>query len=437
MGILDFDGKTENPHFAFNYTLSMSNIDSLNFEILDEDENIIYQITSLPEVVVTARENQLFISELKNNSPKKAEPNFTTSWNWKEIINPFFIPISDYTRIGSYVILWDGFDNDAIYDSTRFDNKKLKARLTAVKGSIQKIEELTFSTNRTEVNWVDVRIDKNTKRIDATLRVNLTDGGEKGLSSYIKPISQTYPATEYRTAYDWEKVPKGEIIKYGKEPIKSRTRSFEDLEKLAIEGLDYHWGRNKNHFVAKDVKISDESFEFYMNAINSKEKSMNPIKLIYNTNNNWNRSGNPGVLAKLSYNVGYIKYSNNWGYQDDFYEIIDFKETAAHEIGHPILVAYGNINYSWEHKGSSYLFPQDIKPTIDNIKSKIIEENLSHIYTIELSGEYYPKNGEIDLMKYYNSKDPNGKKIAAPDTKRVIVAEKDVLGLIWLTKIKL
>lgn len=51
--------------------------------------------------------------------------------------------------------------------------------------------------------------------------------------------------------------------------IRIRTKSFQDLEKLALEGLNYHWGRNSNHAVAKNVMINGEAFEVYVNTINS------------------------------------------------------------------------------------------------------------------------------------------------------------------------
>ncbi|MBE0393159.1 hypothetical protein [Flavobacterium sp. PL002] len=52
-------------------------------------------------------------------------------------------------------------------------------------------------------------------------------------------------------------------------------------------------------------------------------------------------------------------------------------------------------------------------------------------------GEYYPKAPhEIDLMKYYNSTDKNGKFVSGSYLQRTFAAENDVLGLIWLTKIK-
>ncbi|WP_165769829.1 hypothetical protein [Flavobacterium araucananum] len=48
----------------------------------------------------------------------------------------------------------------------------------------------------------------------------------------------------------------------------------------------------------------------------------------------------------------------------------------------------------------------------------------------EISGENYPVSGEVDLMKYYNND-------RIKDTLKTIASEKDVLGLIWLTKIKI
>ena len=46
----------------------------------------------------------------------------------------------------------------------------------------------------------------------------------------------------------------------------------------------------------------------------------------------------------------------------------------------------------------------------------------------DTNGEYAPSSGEQDLMKYYHgSKDYN----------RIVAAEDDVKGLIWLTSLKI
>ena len=204
--------------------------------------------------------------------------------------------------------------------------------------------------------------------------------------------------------------------------IKQRTRTFEDLKQLAIDGLNYHWGRNKSHAVAKDVKIVSDSYELYMNAINATENSIDDIILVYNTNGDWMRSGNPGsatfnpvswvgnIISReaICYNAGYIKYSNGWGYAYYYHEDIEFRFTSAHEIGHEILKFYGGTNYSYEHKGSTYVW-QSQNGTQDP----------------------YLAQGEIDIMPYYPV-DP-----IISEYQRYVASEKDVLGLIWLTKIKI
>lgn len=420
-GILDFKGNFENAYFAFNLSLFLSNVDSLSFKVSDEEGNEIYAVTNLPEVVVTARKHPMLMQNIQKKKPVYHPARPVNLWDWKPAYNPFIIPVSDYTKIGSYVLLWDGFDNNGIYDSTRFDNKNLKAKITAKKNGIEKSIEVEFSTQRAEVDWVDVKIDKNIKRIDTTLRVNLKDGGEEGLKCTTH-LAGARDETHWEEACPWDKIPATSLIA-GKPPIKTRTRSFADLEKLAINGLNYHWGRNKNHAVAKDVKILEEPYEVFINATNTEDKAMDDVSLVYNTNGDWMRSGNPGSATMnpiswvgnlvsreaVCYNVGYIKYSNGWAYQEEFEENIEFEETSAHEIGHEVLKSYGGTVYSYGHKGSVNVVTQSNSGNSTN----------------------YPINGEIDIMPYYNNYIP------ISDRKRMVASERDVLSLIWLTKITL
>ncbi|MFC6269717.1 hypothetical protein [Frigoriflavimonas asaccharolytica] len=150
---------------------------------------------------------------------------------------------------------------------------------------------------------------------------------------------------------------------------------------------------------------------------------MDDVSLVYNTNGKWMRSGNPGTATlnpiswignlvsreAICYNVGYIKFSNGWGFTYDYNEDIKFKFTSAHEIGHEILKSYDITAYSYGHKGSVHVITQSMK---DNSSS-------------------YSTSGEIDIMPYY----PNDPPLALYD--KYAAAEKDVLGLIWLSKIKI
>jgi hypothetical protein len=72
---------------------------------------------------------------------------------------------------------------------------------------------------------------------------------------------------------------------------------------LAIDGLNYHWGRNKNHFIAKNVSLNKELFEFYMSPKITTENAMKSVGLVYNTNNYELRSNNPGDVTSFKSGV--------------------------------------------------------------------------------------------------------------------------------------
>ncbi|MET4083692.1 hypothetical protein ABIB40_003664 [Pedobacter sp. UYP30] len=419
LGILDFNNKYENPYFAFNYALSLSNVESLEFEVKDADGNIIYEIINLQPVVITASKLPMIRSKLPALIPDSPEK----SWGYNDVFKEYALSSPDYTTVGSYVIHWDGFDNNDVYDSTRFNDKKLTAKITASKAGKKKSLEVSFSTSYKEVDWVDVKIDRKHQKIYTTLRVDLKDGGANGLGKekYKDPMDDPrYPA--FRERYIWETIPR-QVIKNngGKLPLEVRTRSFSDLEKLAITGLNYHWGRNSDHAEAKNVKIVDQEYQFCMNAVNVKENSMDDVSLIYNTNSDWMRSGNPGTVEDpisfvgniisreaICYNVGYIK-TGGWRYRLEENEKIEFEETSAHEIGHTILKAYGGTFYSYGHKG-----------TVNTVTQHKNSMATTH-----------PKKGEIDLMFYYTDR------LEYKERNKIVAAKRDVLSLMWLTKIEI
>ena len=438
-GILDFKDNPENPFFSFKYTLKDSNVDFLNFKITDENNEIIYQMGYLKPIIIQAQKKPLILFEAKK--PTEG-PLISKTWNYQQIFEPYVLSEPDYTKTGEYNLNWDGFDNNEVYDSTRFAGKKLKAQITATKENKVKTKEIEFEVSYQEVNWVDVKIDRKAKRIDVTLRVDLQDGGATGLdcNTFVAEDESSYetftPTTKTEdpfkgseiTICDWDKVPPDAIAKWGEQPIKTRTKSFDDLKNLTIGGVNYHWGRNVNHASAKDVKIFGDSYNLFMNSIVTKDNAIGALKLIYNTNGNWARSGNPGTIKDpltaagnvfsrqaICYNIGYI-YSldwyefykkNNWGYREELKENIEFKETSAHEIGHEILKKYGGTIYSYGHKGT-------VNPILQNENSKAVP---------------HPKNGEIDLMPYYTDW------LDYSQRNRIAASERDALSLIWLTKI--
>jgi len=85
--------------------------------------------------------------------------------------------------------------------------------------------------------------------------------------------------------------------------------------------------------------------------------------------------------------------------------------TSVYELRHSILKAYGSAWHSFTHDDSSKIWQ-----TPNGDKS----------YKLEKS------SGEINLMHYFKD-DPNQRNY---DFDLIVASKQDVLGLIWLTKIK-
>ncbi len=168
---------------------------------------------------------------------------------------------------------------------------------------------------------------------------------------------------------------------------------------LATQGIGKYWSR--------DVTIGNATYSVTVRAYHKADSAF-PVILKVNSNaKKYGRSFNAGVLgvdARFIYNKGFFPRA---GLSDD-----DFKLTCAHEFGHSVLKAVGGISLSWGHKGSTGIISQAVKKSTPG----------------------YPTAGPIDLMKYYDDK-----KQKASFTQLVshsIASEKDVMRLIWLSKIQ-
>lgn len=416
LGIPAYDGELENSFFYFNYSLLGGPVSSLNFRIVDEAGRVLHNHSFLEEIVVTARR----LPEARRNL-RKREP--IPTWQPFTILQPFRLEPPDYTRPGDYGLLWDGFDMDGVYDSAAIVGKTLTAVIIAEKAGQIKRAEVRFRVEADEVDWVDVKILKASRRIETTLRLELTDGGAEGLGRHHHRDPLDDPRMPSRERADWERVPPQVIAANGgRPPLQARIRQFADLENLALRGVQYHWGRNAGHAVAKNVRIGGEAYEVVVNPVNTTDRAMDNVALTFNTNGPWMRSGNPGTVddpvsfvgnlvsrEAVAYNAGYIRRGSRWSYDEPSAEDVDFRFTAAHEIGHSILKAYGGTAYSYGHKGSVHVVTQTMKDDAPPA----------------------PASGEVDIMPYY----PNS--VPLSQYNRYAAAEADALGLIWLTKLRI
>ncbi|MFD2907373.1 hypothetical protein ACFSX9_01355 [Flavobacterium ardleyense] len=302
-------------------------------------------------------------------------------------------------------IEWDGFSNSKIYDSTLFTNGELIVEITGASNEPKDI----FKSKYDEVRWVDIKIDKNSKIIDVTLRVDIKDGGAKGIN-------------------DSDKVSNNAIDYYRIKPYDRQNKSFDELKDLALSGIDTYWSRTKSNNAKNKnggVLINENVYEVFVQSI-SDENGMPAPELTYWTNTKLSflqelfgasRSRNWILSRKLFYIEGYYHengydHSNDdWLFIDSDYAMKEFVETAAHELGHEILKEYISFGKSITHKGSSTVTQ---KP------------NGTYSYVDD-------KEGEIDIMKYTklsNHRPPNY-------YDRIIADEKDVLGLLWCSKLKI
>jgi hypothetical protein len=306
-------------------------------------------------------------------------------------------------NIGKHFYEWDGFSRGGKYNSQDISDE-LIFEITAKSADGDDDTAKKEVTMKRKFEWLDVLITKHPREIYVTLRVKFKDGGARGLE-----LGGNVPQ-EQRTA--------------GREPLNAgtRTRDFEGLRRLAIEGVNRYWGRNGNNPLAAHVKITDKKYEVFVNTIdepNSPKKQMKEIELIFNTNGKLMYSRNLGRLAwplsilvrifsgRAVYHAGYIQNPNKWVYSSESHADTVFKYLAAHEIGHEILQAFKGTIHSYTHKGTTIFSqkPRKKAPSYPKIKPE-----------------------EIDIMKEHNGI------FEYRHYGMYIATKEDVLNLIWLIK---
>lgn len=403
LGIPDYKGNPENDKIQFELTVTGAGINQWHLTIKN-GEDILYESFSasgeLQEVLITAKTKH---PQKKSNDPKVTTP----------------VAIKRYWPAGKYILSWTGFNKNGIYDSTVL--KSEKGLTVSIVGQAE-FKKKTFTIDQPikfthkEADWVDVRIDKINKKIDTTLRVNLKDGGEEGLECKTQ-LAGARDETHWEKKCPWDEI-SHEALNYFKEiPIKTRTKTFEDLKNMALEGINTYWSRTYKRTQGKGTSINDEKWEIIVNATNDKNGMVAP-DIIYFTNSKnttFNRSHNWELHRELYYKVGYTYYPDSkndttkgWYYRQTSMADLIFKETSAHEIGHQLLLKFGGRSYSYTHKGSS-------GPT--------------WIQQDPLPGTKYGTE-EIDLMKYAEEEEPKDYH------DRLVLSQEDSRSMIWFTKLK-
>lgn len=279
---------------------------------------------------------------------------------------------------------WDGYSTVGILDTSTLKNTNITIRLTASHAGKQKTFELPIKIKSQNSDWVDVWVDRISRDVNITVRPGLSDGGIEGSNNKIDPIS------------------------YGA------------LENMAKEGIEFYWSRKGDRApgIADPIRSGSDNYKVKVRADVNLTPKAKDFPLVENLTSNGGRSTSFGVFRKIHHNIGYAytkfvsetKNPSLWPTGKRFAAEL-FKQTAAHEFGHLILNEYGDGGliplHSWTHK------------------------NTSTIWQTENPNSPMPKEGEIDLMKYYSTY------LYWEDRfNRTAASEEDVKGLIWLSRVK-
>jgi uncharacterized Zn-binding protein involved in type VI secretion len=295
----------------------------------------------------------------------------------------------------SVEIEWDGFINNK-YDSTWFTKDKVE--FTVIGTNSKGGQDTHSSQHRFEYkqcDWLDIKINKSTKRIDVNLRVA------------ISKISKVH--VEKRRLVPL--VPPAEIKKNNNKPIIEKIDITDnEIKALVTQSVSRYWSRNSSNLTVTPsyplgIIIDSDKYEVFTTCEISENNSLNKVNIKFNTNTNSARSRNWELSRIVYYNIGYIKFSDGWGYVNKSRAYRMFQKTFSHELGHDILLAYGDHNYSKGHKGSSTIFTQKV------------------------NGKYQYTGSEYDLMKY-------AKKSPSDLYDKAVASEEDVRSFLWLSMIK-
>jgi len=65
----------------------------------------------------------------------------------------------------------------------------------------------------------------------------------------------------------WDKISPEALKYFKKNPIKNRTKNWEELKNMALEGINLYWSRSNERTFNKGTDINGEKWVTFVNAI--------------------------------------------------------------------------------------------------------------------------------------------------------------------------
>lgn len=307
------------------------------------------------------------------------------------------------TKLGTSYWEWDGFNNNGIYDSSLLKQRPISVIFQAKKSSKQKTITKTVVAKPAKQKWIDVKVNKAKKSIDVTLRLNIKDGGTKGLGELPYDQLQTNPFYKNLSSRD------------PKKQQHLRYKSLASLQQLVFSGLKKYWNRNI-------VTDDGNTYSLNVDSVNTTKDAMNDVAIIYNTNSKWLSSNDTGPMKnplslfsnfgsqKIFYNIGWVKHEDEWCYEEPSEADREFSQVAAYEIGHEISEALNNSSFSYNFR---------------KLSTAIVQR-----HALVNADSNYPLNNEIDVIKYYHDNSSEN------FHNHAIASEKDAESLLWLSRLR-
>jgi hypothetical protein len=308
-----------------------------------------------------------------------------------------------YLATGTHLWQWDGYGTDGVLDTKVLKSKSLVVRLTATQNGKTQVRELKLNNKADKVEWVDAKIDRNAKEVQITFRPGFEYGGT--LRDELHGYDSNKPIPGYR------------------------AKSFDELMIMAKKGFEKYWTRDSsrnytstsgvNTVINPPISTTKGIYAVKIKLEPNVEPKINGVFPLYDVletgydtikkDYSLTRRATSAPGFKAIYHLAGFYYD---AYRNINYAEEDFEETAAHELGHLILLEYGSYKYSWSHDNSSTISTQ--KP-------------------LEGSVHNYPTGTPtaINIMHYFNTP-----KSIPSHWNRVSADEKDVKGLIWLCRVE-
>lgn len=225
---------------------------------------------------------------------------------------------------GRHSWMWDGYGDDGILDTKVLKSESLRIRLTAQKEDVKKTFEFKLRNSAAEEDWVDVKINRNTKKVDVTVRPGYSDGGISGSNPNLTALT------------------------------------YAQLQELAKAGIEKYWSRDGTRpgNIAQSISAASGDYAVKVTADVNASPKASVFKLVEELSPDFNRSTSLGGFRKVAHNAGYFYF---WRVTEEnrvrgnslpANEIarltamannearILFEHTAAHEFGHLILNSY-------------------------------------------------------------------------------------------------